>query len=296
MGTVVEVSVYSPHAERHADAAISLMRRLGAKLDWRNGKSEVAIINNMAGIAKVAVSHDTFDIISRPLKLSRSLGGVFDITVGPLVDLWRMSGGIPPSPEAVEAARTLVGWMDVELDPDAETVMLKRRGMRLNLDGVGKGYVVARARELLVSRGIKSAMISTGSSISVIGVRPGGGAWRVGIRDPRREGEIIGILELEGGESLSTSGDYERDFEYDGKRYHGIFDPRTGYPAEGCQSVTIIAPDATVADILSTAVFIMGPVLGLRYIENMSGIKGVIMTSSGALIKSSEIKLEEVKK
>lgn len=296
MGTTVEVTVIGPQARSHAKAVLRTMKAISNKLDWRNPKSEIGIINSMAGIARVAVSYDTYDVVSRSLKLSRTLGGTFDITIGPLANLWKIKEGVPPSPEAIRGALGLVNWRNVDIDPDTETIMLKKRGMKINLDGVGKGYAVARARELLVSRGVKSAMISTGSTIAVIGKRGDGKNWRAGIQHPRDPGKVIGIVVLKPGESLSTSGDYERYFEYKGKRYHHLLNPRTGYPAGGCQSVTIVAPDATVADILSTAIFIMGPKWGLRYIRSLSGVEGVIVGASGSVLKSSGLELEEAKK
>jgi len=298
MGTQVEVIVNGPHARDHARAAISLMKRLEKLLNWKNPQSEVSLVNSMAGITAVAVSRDCFDIINRSIKLSGSLGGAFDITIGPLMEIWDFSmkdRKAPPPKVDIIAAGNLVNYRNVEIDPELETIKLLKRGMKINLGAVGKGYAVAKARNLLVSRGVRSAMINMGSSIATIGRRRDGKMWRVGIRHPRNPSELLGIVALVPGQAVSTTGDYEQYFEVEGKRYHHVIDPRTGYPAAGCQSVTIIAGDATVADILSTAVFVKGAVQGMRLIDSLEGVKGIIVKSDGTVIKSAGLKLEEPK-
>ncbi len=297
MGTEVTVLVNGPSARAHARAAIAVMKRLEKILGWENPQSEVSLINSMAGITSVAVSPDCFDIINRSVKFSMSLGGTFDITMGPLMETWdfsfREKKGPPPNIDIINA-RKLVNYRNIEVNPEMETVKLLKRGMKIDLGAVGKGYAVAKARNLLVARGVRSALISMGSSIAAIGKRPDGKMWRVGIRHSRKREELLGIVTLAPGQAVSTSGDYERYFIVDGKRYHHIIDPRTGYPATYCQSVTIIAGDATIADILSTAVFVKGPASGMSLINSLEGVKGIIVKSDGTVIKSRDLKLEEI--
>jgi len=297
MGTDVAVVVNGPNARANARGAIGVMRRLEKLLGWKDPQSEVALINSMAGITSVAVSKDCFDVISRSIKFSMSLGGAFDITMGPLMETWDFSfrerRGPPPKIDIINAKK-LVNYRNVELNPELETVKLERRGMKIDLGAVGKGYAISKARNYLVSRGVKSALINMGSSITSIGRRPDGKFWRVGIKHPRKPGQLLGIVTLNPGQAISTSGDYEKYFMVDGKkRYHHIVDPRTGYPAEYCQAVTIIAGDATVADILSTTVFVKGPTAGMRLINSLEGIKGIIVKSDGTVVKSSGLDLEK---
>ncbi len=295
MGTEVEIVVNGKAAKRAAERAVDTITGVSRLLDWRNPKSEVSLINSMAGITAVAVSKPTFDVIYKSVKLSKTVHGVFDITIGPLADLWReaIDRGVPPSSTEITERKKLVNWEKVELDLQAETVKLLDRGMKIDLGGVGKGYAVGAARNTLVSLGIKSALINSGSSIVVIGVREDGKPWRIGVRDPRDPKKILGVIILEPGQALSTSGDYEKYFEWEGKRYHHIIDPRTGYPAETCQAVTVVAGDAAVADILSTAVFILGPKIGMRLIEGLDGVSGLIVTKNGEVIKSSNLRFEK---
>jgi thiamine biosynthesis lipoprotein len=163
--------------------------------------------------------------------------------------------------------------------------------MILNLGGVGKGYAISKARAILVERGVKSAIISAGSSIAVIGDNKGK-PWRIGIKDPRHPDDQIGVVKLEGGQALSTSGDYEQYFEIGGKRFHHILDPLTGMPADQTRSVTVICNDATDADALSTAVFVMGPNRGLAFVAMFPDTYAVIIDRDGNVTTSPGLSLE----
>jgi thiamine biosynthesis lipoprotein len=297
MGTIVEIKAYGENARSAAKNALNEMEKISNQISVFDSESEVSFINSMAGIAKVAVSPRTFDIISRSIKLSKSLGRSFDITIGPLINLWdfnKKEDFMPPSPQEIREALKLVNFYRIEIDPQLETVKLLKRGMKINLGGVAKGYTLSVARNLMVSEGIRSALISTGSSITCIGSRPDGKPWRVGIRSSRGAENVIGTIELVPGQALSTSGDYEQYIEYEGKRYHHLIDPRTGYPASGCQSVTVLAGDATAADMISTAVFVMGPWKGLRFLKSLENVEGLIVDSNGKIHKTDGFKLEPV--
>jgi len=295
MGTVVEITAYGTNAEDAVNAALDSMERVALLLDANNPKSEVSLINRMAGIASVAVSHDTFDVIYKSVKISNSLYGSFDISIGALTDLWSINqpNFIPPDHSQVKEALKFVNSGLIEADPEVETVKLPKRGMKLNLGGVGKGYVVSVGRNILILRGITSALISTGSSISCIGTRPDKTSWRVGVRSPREEGKLLGVVLLSPGQALSTSGDYEQYKEIDGKRYSHIIDPKTGYPVHTCQAVTILSSNATLADMLSTAVFVLGPSKGMQLIKALDGVEGLIIDANGVAHRSDGFVLEE---
>lgn len=294
MGTFFEIKVSGKNTGSHVKAALDKIREIANLINYYDEKSELSAINNMAGISAVAVSHDTFEIIDKALKISRRSGGAFDLTIGPLMDLWNFGSKAPreiPSGNELVYAQHLVNYGNVILNPQNETVKLLYPGMKINLGGVGKGYAISKARAILVERGLKSAMISAGSSIAVIGDNKGR-SWRIGIKDPRHPDDMVGVVTMQGGQALSTSGDYEKYFEIAGKRYHHIIDPSTGMPADQCRSVTVICNDATDADMLSTAVFVMGPKRGMAFLSTFPDTYAVIIDKDGTISTSPGLTLE----
>lgn len=294
MGTFFEIKVNGENTSDHVRVALGKIREIASLINYYDDKSELSSINNMAGISAVAVSHDTFEIIDRALKFSRQSGGAFDLTIGPLTDIWdfgsKARSSIPSGNELVYAQH-LVNYGNMLVNPQNETVKLLYAGMKINLGGVGKGYAISKARSILVERGVKSAIISAGSSIAVIGDNKGK-PWKVGIKDPRHPDEIVGVLSLSPGQAVSTSGDYEKYFEFEGKRYHHILDPSTGMPATECRSVTVITNDATLADMLSTAVFVMGAKRGMQLVNSFTGAYAVIIDKDGNMTASPGLVLE----
>ena len=291
MGTYFEIKVNGRNTGQYVKAALDKTREMSNQLNYYDGKSEISSINNMAGIFAVAVSHDTFDIIDKALSLSRRSGGSFDITIGPVVDLWNFKTKAVPSKNEIVYAQHLVDHRNVKLDQRNETVKLMYPGMKIDLGGVAKGYAISRIRSMLVDMGVKSAIISAGSSIAVIGDN-NGKPWRIGIKDPRHPDDFIGVVKLNAGQALSTSGDYENYFEVAGKRYHHILDPFTGEPAEASRSVTIISNDATLTDMLSTAVFIMGAKRGLPFVSSFPDTYAVVVDKDGNVATSPGLVLE----
>ena len=294
MGTVFEIKVNGKNSGGHVKAALDKVREISEQINYYSDKSEVSAINNMAGISAVAVNHDTFDLIDKALRVCRQTGGAFDITIGPLVDIWnfnsRSHSDIPAGNELIYAQH-LVNYGNVLINPQNETVKLLYPGMKIDLGAAGKGYAISKARSILVERGVKSAIISAGSSIAVIGDNKGK-PWRMGIKDPRHPDETVGVVSLNGGQAVSTSGDYERYFEIGGKRFHHILNPATGMPADECMSVTIISDDASQSDMLSTAVFVMGPKRGLDLVNSFKNVYVVIIDRQGGVITSPGLKIE----
>jgi thiamine biosynthesis lipoprotein len=295
MGTVFEIKVNGKNSGGHVKAVFDKINEISNSINYYDDKSEISTINNMAGISAVAVSHDTFDLIDKALRVCRQTGGAFDITIGPLVDIWnfnsRTHSDIPAGNELVYAQH-LVNYGNVLINPQNETVKLLYPGMKIDLGAAGKGYAISKARSILVERGVKSAIISAGSSIAVIGDNKGK-PWRIGIKDPRHPDETVGTVALNGGQAVSTSGDYERYFEIGGKRFHHILNPGTGMPADECRSVTIISDDASQADMLSTAVFVMEPKRGLDFVNSLKNVYAVIIDRQGGVITSPGLKLEK---
>ncbi|MFH1709595.1 MAG: FAD:protein FMN transferase [bacterium] len=294
MGTIFEIKVNGVNTGGHVKVALDKVKEISDLINYYDEKSEVSAINNMAGISAVAVSHDTFDMINKALKVCRQTGGTFDITIGPLFDIWNFNAKTHtevPSGNELIYAQHLVNYNNVMINLRNETIKLLYPGMKISLGGSGKGYAISKARSILVERGIKSAIISAGSSIAVIGSNKGK-PWKIGIKDPRRPDETVGVISLVGGQAVSTSGDYEKYFEIGGKRFHHILDPGTDMPADECMSVTIISDDAMQADMLSTAVFVMGPKRGLDLVNSFKNVYAVIIDKDGNVISSPGLNLE----
>jgi len=293
MGTDLETTIVaSSWAE--ADAAFasveSEMKRLeGLLSEWLDG-SPVSEVNRNAGKRPVAVPKELFSVLAAALQVSELSGGAFDITWASMRGLWDFRPGHErvPTAEEVRARIGLVDYRQVALDPASSTVFLKREGMAIGLGGIAKGYSVDRAMQALAASGITDAIVKAGGDARVQGRAPGAPGWKVGIRDPRDREKLMALLTLSS-VSISTSGDYERFFIKDGRLYHHIMDPATGFPAPGARSVTIIGPDTMTTDALSTAVFVLGPRKGMALVERLPGVEAVIVGADGAVAASSGI-------
>jgi len=259
---------------------------------WRPG-SDVLRINDAAGVRPVAVSADVRDVLHAAQQVSEWTRGKFDVTFGPLADLWKFdrqnADQTIPSADEVRARLPLVDYRRVEIDDRAGTVFLRRAGMRVHLGGIGKGYAVERAAAILRRAGFRDFMIQAGGDLYAAG-KNGSRPWRLAINDPRGpDGKAFASLELSDA-TFSTSGDYARFFIKDGIRYHHIIDLTTGQPARGCRSVTIVADSPTLADGLSTGVFALGPDAGMALIERLPHVDGVIVSAKNDVLVSSGLK------
>ena len=295
MGAEAHLSAWTddePAAVAAFEAVFAELERLESLMSvWRPG-SDIVRLNDAAGRQPVKVSSEVMDA----LRTSREVGdwtkGGFDVTFAALADVWKFDHDQDdrvPTSEETRARLPLVDYRALELDVAAGTAYLKRRGMRAHLGGIGKGFAVDRASALLRSRGFHDFMIQFGGDLYVGGSR-GGRPWRLGIRDPRGPADrSFAAIDLRDS-SFSTSGDYERFFMHDGRRYHHILNPHTGEPARGCRSVTIAARTATLADALSTGVFVIGPAEGMALIERLPDVEGVIVTDENRVLVSSGLK------
>ncbi len=296
MGTELQVSVWTREDERAAAAVAADFRefdRLDAMMSvWKDG-SDIVRLNAAAGARAVPVSAETREVLHIARQISDQTGGTFDVTFGALSGLWKFDNqdkddSIPDHRE-VEKRLTLIDYRDLIVDDQAGTAMLKRTGMRVNLGGIGKGYAVDRAVDILRRSGQLYFMIQAGGDMYVAGSR-GERPWRVGIRDPRGPADkIFAALDLSDS-TFSTSGDYERYFIRDGRRYHHIIDVRVGEPARLCRSVTLVTSRAVIADALAKGVFILGPEAGMALIERTPGVQGVIVSAQNEVLISSGLR------
>lgn len=292
MGAEVRITAWTTD-ERAALAAFETVFAEFERLEsimsiWRDG-SDVQRLNAAAGLHAVPVGRDMQRVLRDARQVSEWTGGKFDVTFGALAGLWKFDhdqDNTVPDAAAVRARLPLVDYNALEVDQRAGTAFLIAAGMRVHLGGIGKGYAIDRGVEILRGRGMRDFMIQSGGDLYVAGTH-GDRPWRVGIRDPRGPADrTIAALDLTDG-TFSTSGDYERFFMKDGRRYHHILDPDTGEPARGCQSVTIVAESAAIADGLSTGIFVLGPAAGMVLIEKLPHVEGVIVTHHGELLVSS---------
>jgi FAD:protein FMN transferase len=293
MGSDLEIEVFGPDqaicdkAVKEAREEIDRLERI--MTDWKQ-ESPLMDVNRAAGKKPVEVPPELYFIIERSLKMSELTEGTFDITFAAAGKLWNWRDPNPrvPTPEEVKASLADVGWKGVTLDPKARTVYLSRPGMRIGLGGIGPGYAGDLAMDKIRKLGIRDACVNMSGDVMMIGKKKGE-PWNVGITHPRKKGESIAVLPVSNA-AVSTSGDYERYFEKDGKRYCHIIDPRTGYPADLCQSVTIVAPSLAFADGLAKGVFILGPEKGMRLVEKLEGVQALIVAADGTLTMSKGLK------
>jgi FAD:protein FMN transferase len=276
------------------EKALGEIRRLESLMTTWRPDSELSAVNAAAGKKPVKVSPETLSVIQKSIWTSERSDGVFDITFEAMHGLWKFDEDLEekiPSADAVHAARALIDYRKIRVDPDKGTVMLDKPGMRMSLGGIAKGYAVDAAARVLREAGLTSFFVQAGGDLYVSGKKPDGTPYRVGIRDPRGQGEsdYFAMLEVED-HAFSTAGDYERSFVKDGKRYHHIIDPRTGYPATASRSVTVWAKDAFTADAIDDAVFILGPERGLKLVESTDDCGAVIVDEHNKVWVSDRLK------
>lgn len=286
MGTLVEIRAYPGPAGdvgEAVEAALAEMRRLEKLLSSYEPESEIAQLS--ARSDALELSAETVKLLHQGQKLVRQTQGAFDMTLGRVKQLWGIAGDNPRVPEPDELQAALHGSGPGALRISGRRVVKHDPRLQLDLGGIAKGYAVDRAVAVLRRAGISSAAINAGGDIRVLG-KHGERPWKIGIQHPRRSDAILLGLKLSD-TAVATSGDYQRFFEQDGVRYHHILDPADGRPARLCQSVTVVAGEAVQADALATAAFVLGPQRGLRLLEDLPAIEGLLVDSAGRLLKTS---------
>jgi len=277
MGTLVAVTVHAPgtggvsREESIAAAAFDEMRRLEGILSEFDPSSDLASVNAAAGRRPVRVAPELLEVAETALEVARVSGGAFDPTWRPLGEIWDFTGRTARVPSWREVAERLarVGYRDVLLDRHASTIELRRPGMSLGLGGVAKAFVAERAAQLAMSLGASGVLVDAGGDLVARGTN-GARPWRVAVRDPRMPGASLGSLELRDA-ALATSADTERCFVARGRRHHHLLDPRSGRPARGVRSASVLGPRGSEADALATALFVLGPTEGARLLSAFPG-------------------------
>lgn len=289
MGTFVEITLINQN-DKVINETVKKIRILENKLSIFKKGSEIKKINALKKDKLQKVSRDVYEVIERSVYFSKLTDGAFDITVSPLLKLWKLEGGKLreiPSEKEINKALESVGWENIIFTPIKPAHSLQRQaggeigfkqdGISINLGGIAKGYIVDKAISYLNAKGIKSALINAGGDVYCLGEKENGESWNVGIRHPRKKKGVIGILKLKN-KAVATSGDYEQFFALKGKKFCHIINPQTGYPVDSAIiQVTVVAETCIDADALATALMVMGKEKGIELIEKLANTEVVII-------------------
>ncbi|WP_025691913.1 FAD:protein FMN transferase [Paenibacillus zanthoxyli] len=280
MGTVITHKAFGKHAEESIRAVCEVTVRMEELLSRFIPGSEISRVNRSAGRKCEKISNEVYEVLSRAVEFSTCCRGIFDVTIGPLVTLWNIGNDAskPPDESRIEQTLPLVNYADLILDPCEKSAGLKKTGQFIDLGGIGKGFAGDKFLEVFKKYGVSSACTNIGGNVVTLGAKPDGSPWRVGIQHPRVDNSLLGLLSVVD-KAVVTSGDYQRCFiDRNGKRYHHILDPFTGYPSEsGLASVTIVSDHSTEADALSTILFAAGMKKGLEFLGNFPGTEAILV-------------------
>lgn len=286
MDTVITLKIYNRQDEEVLDKAIDRLKEIENKMSVTLASSHVSKINENAGTRPVKVDEEVYRVIKKAKEFAYITKGAYDPTIGPLVELWNIRDDVKleresiPSPEEIKEAQELVDYRDLELLED-NRVFLNRKGMKIDLGGIAKGYAADEVRKVFLEEGVQSAIIDLGGDVYLMGEKDLKDYWKIGIQDPfKANGNYLGILKIKD-KSIVTSGSYERYFVHKGHKYHHIIDPKTGYPAKGnLMAVSIISNESIEGDALATALFITGINTGLDIIGQLDGVEAIFITEN----------------
>ena len=283
MDTYMTVTAYGDQAQEAVNEAGAEIERLDNMLSTGNEESEIAKLNQSRS---ATLSEDAGYLVERALELNEETGGAFDIAIYPIMEAW----GFPtqnyqvPTEDTLQSLLKLCDVSGITYDKDSRNISFNQEGMKIDLGGIAKGYTSSRIMEIYKENNISSGLVNLGGNVQALGTKTDGSKWRVAVQSPDDSDDYLGVLSIED-KAVITSGGYERYFEQDGKTYHHIIDPQTGYPAEnGLTSVTIVSEDGTLADGLSTSLFIMGKDKAIEFWRAHSNeFDAIILTDDGKI-------------
>lgn len=281
MGTVIIQRIYHDNAKEISTRVNERLEKIEADMTINKPGGDINLLNDASGKEYVNIGISTLYVLDKAKEYSQISNGAFDVTVGPLVKAWGVFTDNPkvPSESEIDELLRLVNYKDIQLDLDGSKAKLERKGQIVDVGGIAKGYAGDEAIRIYKDHGVKSAFISLGGNVVVLGGKPDGSPWKIGVRNPRGpEGSYIGIVSVKN-KAVVSSGDYERFFEREGVRYHHILDPKTGCPADTDLMGTTIVSDLSIdADALSTTVFVLGLEEGMKLIRSLNGVEAIFVT------------------
>jgi FAD:protein FMN transferase len=293
MDTIITEKVYGENAQKAANEVMDKITQIEKVMTIDAPGSEIDKLNDMAGKGGVKLGKESIYVLQKANKYAALSGGAFDVSIGPLVKAWGITTNHHRvlTQEEVSRLKKLVGYKDIEIDNKASTAKLKRSGQIVDLGGIAKGFAGDAAIAICKKNGIKSAFINLGGNVVVLGSKSDGSAWNIGVQNPRAiTGQYIGILKVKN-KAIVSSGDYERFFIENGKRYHHIIDPKTGFPADsGLIGTTIITDLSVDADALSTATFVLGLEKGMKLVESLPEVEAIFVTKDKKVYTSKGLK------
>jgi FAD:protein FMN transferase len=292
MGTLVEITVYEKDNDLGQLAiqnAFNEIQRMESLMSTHISNSEISKINQSAGLRPTPVSPEVLEVINRAIYWAEETQGALDVSIGPIHELWKFDDDHPTLPDkhALEQELPKVDYKKIQLKN--QTVFLTKKGMRLHLGAIAKGYAVDQAIKVLRESNIHHALINAGGDLKVIGRRPDQTEWKIGLQHPRKPESILASFSLTE-KAVATSGDYQKYFDYKETRYHHILNPKTGYPATGVISATVVTSTVMDADALSTALFVMGAKEGLAFIDSLKDTEGLLVDQNKKPYLSKGIK------
>ena len=296
MGNRFEITVVclnKKHADESMDLAIGEIKRIEKLLTTFSEDSQTAAINRAAGLHPVQVASEVYQLIERANFISKITQGAFDLSYGSIDKrLWNFDQQMDSLPDKETAMKTvhLINYRNIILNPEKQTVFLKEKGMRIGFGGIGKGYAAERAKIMLQASGIKSGVVNAAGDLTAWGATASGHSWTIGIAAPDGSRHPFSSLNITN-KAVATSGTYEKFAVIQGKKYSHTIDPKTGYPVSGIKSITIICPNAELADAMATPVMVMGINAGLYLINQMKDVECILIDDNDKLYTSKNIKL-----
>ncbi len=298
MGSRFDISVVANDsliASKYIEIAIAEISRIEKLISSWDLNSQTSNIIKNAGIKPVKVDKELFNLIERAIAISKLTDGAFDISYASMDNIWKFDGSmkVMPSEEKIKNSVSKVGYQNILLNNENQTVFLKLKGMKIGFGGIGKGYAADKAKKLLISKGVKAGIINASGDMNTWGKQPNGDDWKVAITNPLNKNKTFAMLPISNG-AVVTSGNYEKYVTFNNKRYTHIIDPRTGYPSNGIISVSVFAPKAEIADALATSIFVMGTNVGINRINQLKHIECIIIDNTGKIHTSKNININKL--
>ena len=295
MGSRFDITVVAENeklSNQYIDLAVDEISRIEKIISSWDPNSQTSLVNYNAGIKPVKVDKELFDLIERSIKISKLTDGAFDVSYASMDRIWKFDGSMTQMPpkETILKSVEKVGYKNIILNKEELTIYLKLKGMKIGFGAIGKGYAADKAKELLISKGVKAGIINVSGDMNTWGKQPNDSNWMVAITNPMDDSKSYGLLPVNNS-AVVTSGNYEKYVILNDKRYAHIIDPRTGYPVHGILSVTVFAPKAELADALATSVFVMGVEAGINRINQLPDIECIIVDNDGVIHKSNNIEI-----